>query len=142
MKGLSMAQLARGLKSDKSQKREAITRSSEWGRCGVIGCPMPDTAKPEGGKGVCAYHHGEDHNYYQEVTIAIKEFAYIHNKLCEMNWWSPKVWKEKWPLMTNWDWCPMERGEEGTPNVYMNRIRKKLMESIKNRASELISGGN
>jgi len=132
MKGPSLAQIARGMKADKGQKRE-YKQAAEWGRCSATDCPMPGTAKPEGGQEVCSYHLGTDHNYYAEMTEAIEKHKHYHNKLCEMVYWSPATWKYKREAMENWGFCPLEANE--VPNMYMNRLRAKLTEAINIMAS-------
>lgn len=108
--------------------------SSDWDKCSAIDCPMPSTVKPEG-KSLCTYHAGEELDYHADITKAVKKYAKVHNKLCEMYFWTAKQWAIKYPYMANWQFCPMEPGENLTPNSYIERLRKKLVEAIKNEAS-------
>lgn len=131
-----LSELNKGFKSTK--QKDDFGDKNKWYQCYVVGCPLPATAKPEGSMGVCTYHLCEDHDHHTEITKAILEFKAIHNKLCDMVYWSPKTWTEKRAILMNWSWCPMESTELPTP--YLNRLKVKLTESIKKKTNELLAG--
>lgn len=116
---------------------EESTNNSEWGKCSVIDCPIPGTAKQEGNNCVCTYHLGEERDMHSEITRSVKSHIQIHNKLCEMVYWTPLDWKKKWPLIQNWDFCPLDPKEVHLPHIYLERLRKKLAESVKSKAIEM-----
>ena len=113
-------------------------RSSEWGKCSCDGCPMHATAKPEGGNGVCAYHLGCDYQDRAAITTAVKEYVKHHNFWCRLMGMNIIEWKQNWPRLIDYDYCPITESEAKTPNQYLHKLHTKLIRDVKERASELI----
>ena len=122
----------------RSETAKEYARSAEWPSCSHAGCPLQATIKAE--TVTCTYHYRE-HGFSAEcITEATKEYEKHLQKYTAMVFWNVRTWKEKRSQMMGWPVCPATAEEMDWPNKYLNKFRRWIDTSIRERAEELYKG--
>lgn len=134
----SASEMVKNLKPSYDKKKE-YAKASEWPKCSHAGCPLMTTIKAE--TVTCSYHYLE-HGYNAEcITEAIKEYHQFLIKYAQMIYWSVSQWNEKKSQIMGWPVLPATAQEMDLPTVYLNRLKKWIDISIKEKAEEFYQNG-
>lgn len=135
-----MNELVAGVKTgyQKTSKAKEYAHASEWPKCSIAGCPLPTTIKDD--KPTCGYHHRQHGLNADCITEAVKENHGFIKKYNEMIHWNVRTWNERAPQIMGWPVLPATKLEMDLPTLYLNRLKKFIDATIKERAEEIYQG--
>ena len=141
MKSMNMNELVAGVRVGKgrSETVKEYARSAEWPNCSHAGCPLQGTIKAE--NITCTYHYRE-HGYSADcITEAVKEYEGHLKKYTQMVHWNVRQWQERRSQLMGGNICPATEEEMNWPNKYLNRFRRWIDTSIRERGEEIYKNG-